>query len=37
VRGTYLPVTVLPDGVNTFSLRYFVDNNNAYGNAQYYA
>lgn len=36
-RGTYTPVTVLPDGVNTFALRYFIDNNNAFGNAQYFA
>lgn len=37
VRGTYTPNTVLPDGVNTFSLRYYTDYNNGHGNAQYYA
>ena len=37
VRGTYIPATVVPDGVNTFAVRYFVDNNNAHGNAQYFA
>lgn len=37
VRGTYSPATVVPDGVNTFALRYFVDNNNAHGNAQFAA
>lgn len=36
-RGTYTPVTVVPDGVNTFALRYFVDNNNAFGNAHFFA
>lgn len=37
VRGTYVPVTVLPDGVNTFTLRYFADHVNAFGSAQYFA
>lgn len=37
VRGTYVPATVLPDGVNTFTVKYYADYNNAHGNAQYYA
>jgi hypothetical protein len=37
VRGTYAPATVLPNGVNTFFLRYYVDFLNAHGAAQYYA
>lgn len=35
VRGTYLPSTVLPDGVNTFEVNYFVRRGNLHGNAQY--
>lgn len=37
VRGTYLPVTVIPDGTNTFEVRYFADNTNLHGNAQFFA
>lgn len=37
VRGTYLAVTVLPNGTNTFRLRYFADFNNLDGNAQFAA
>jgi hypothetical protein len=37
VRGTYLAVTVLPDGTRTFRLRYFADFNNLDGNAQFTA
>jgi hypothetical protein len=37
VRGTYLPVTVLPDGTRTFELRYFADDTNLDGNAQFFA
>lgn len=35
VRGTYLPVTVLPDGTRTFELRYIADETNLDGNAQF--
>lgn len=35
VRGTYLPVTVLPDGTNTFEIAYFPRQGNLHGNAQY--
>ncbi len=35
VRGTYLPVTVLPDGTNTFELRYIADTSNLHGNRQF--
>ncbi len=35
VRGTYAPTTVLPDGVNSFFLRYFADHTNGHGNAQF--
>lgn len=35
VRGTYLPSTVLPDGTNTFELRYIADQTNLHGNAQF--
>ncbi len=37
VRGTYLPVTVIPDGVNNFEVRYIFDNSNGHGNAQFIA
>lgn len=37
VRGTYLPVTVIPNGTVVFELRYVVDTNNAHGNAQFFA
>jgi hypothetical protein len=37
VRGTYLPVTVLPDGTNTFEVRYVADTSNLHGNAQFAA
>lgn len=37
VRGTYLPVTVLPNGTNTFELRYIADQTNLHGNAQFNA
>lgn len=37
VRGTYAPATVLPDGVNSFFLRYYADHNNGHGNAQFFA
>lgn len=35
VRGTYLPVTVIPDGTNTFEVLYGVRDMNLHGNAQY--
>ncbi len=35
VRGTYLPVTVIPDGTNTFELRYIADTSNLHGNVQF--
>lgn len=37
VRGTYLPVTVIPDGTNTFEVVYYCRDGNLHGNAQYYA
>lgn len=33
VRGTYLPVTVIPDGVQTFELYYTTRRGNLHGNA----
>lgn len=36
-RGYYTPASVLPDGTNTFELRYIADNSNAHGVAQYAA
>lgn len=36
-RGTYLPVTVIPDGTNTFTLVYMLRRNNLHGNAQFTA
>jgi hypothetical protein len=36
-RGTYLPVTVIPNGTNTFELRYVADTNNLHGNAHFFA
>lgn len=33
-RGTYLPVTVIPDGTNTFDLVLMLDDTNLHGNAQ---
>jgi hypothetical protein len=35
VRGTYLPVTVIPDGVNIFEVTYMVRRGNLHGNAQF--
>lgn len=35
VRGTYLPVTVIPDGANTFEIWYIPRRMNLHGNAQY--
>lgn len=35
VRGTYLAATVIPDGTNTFEVRYIADTSNLHGNAQY--
>lgn len=37
VRGTYLPVTVIPDGTATFELRYIADTSNLHGNRQFAA
>jgi hypothetical protein len=34
-RGTYLPVTVVPDGTNTFEVRYIADNTNMHGNRHF--
>jgi hypothetical protein len=34
-RGTYLPVVVVPDGVNTFEVRYIADNSNLHGARQF--
>lgn len=34
-RGTYLPVTVIPDGTNTFEVNYIVRRGNLHGNRQY--
>jgi hypothetical protein len=36
-RGTYLPVTVIPNGTNTFEVRYVADTLNLHGNAQFTA
>jgi hypothetical protein len=36
-RGYYLPVTVVPDGTNTFDIIYVVDENNLHGNAPFAA
>jgi len=33
-RGTYLPVTVIPDGTNTFTVIYALRRNNLHGNAR---
>lgn len=35
VRGTYLPVTVIPDGTQTFEVIYAVRDMNLHGNAQF--
>mgnify|MGYP007071567167 CR=1 FL=1 len=35
VRGTYLPATVVPDGTNTFEIRYIADTSNLHGNRQF--
>jgi hypothetical protein len=35
VRGTYLPVTVIPDGVNVFEVTYMVRRGNLHGAAQF--
>lgn len=35
VRGTYLPVTVIPDGTNTFMIDITADLTNLHGQAQY--
>lgn len=37
VRGTYLPVTVIPDGTNTFEVAYMPRQGNLHGNAQFSA
>lgn len=37
VHGSYLPSTVLPNGVNSFELRYFTDDSNLDGNVQFFA
>jgi hypothetical protein len=34
-RGTYLPVTVIPDGVQIFEVTYMVRRGNLHGNAQF--
>lgn len=34
-RGTYLPVTVIPDGTNTFKIAYLKRSGNLHGNRQY--
>lgn len=34
-KGTYLPVTVIPDGTNTFMITYIPDFANLHGSAQY--
>jgi hypothetical protein len=36
-RGTYLPSTVIPDGTNTFEIRYVIDADNAHGNAHFFS
>lgn len=35
VRGTYLPVTVIPDGTNTFEMWYITNRVNLHGQARY--
>ena len=35
VRGTYLPVTVIPDGTNTFEVWYITSRNDLHGQARY--
>lgn len=35
VRGTYLPVTVIPNGTNIFEVTYLVRRGNLHGNAQF--
>lgn len=37
VRGTYLPVTVVPNGVVTFEIRGYVDKENIHGNKHFFA
>jgi len=37
VRGTYRPVTVVPDAANTFSLLLSLDEENLHGNTQFFA
>jgi len=34
-RGTYLPVTTIPDGTNTFKIMYMKRMSNLHGNAQF--
>jgi len=36
-RGTYLPVTVIPDGTNTFEVHYILRRGNLHGNRAYSA
>lgn len=36
-RGTYLPVTVIPDGTNTFKITYTPRTSNLHGNAQFFS
>lgn len=36
-RGTYLPVTVIPDGTNVFEVTYMTRRGNLHGNAQFTA
>jgi hypothetical protein len=35
VRGTYLPVTVIPDGTNTFEMWYITNRVNLHGQARF--
>lgn len=35
VRGTYLPSIVVPDGINTFEVRFIADTSNLHGNRQF--
>ena len=35
VRGTYVPVTVIPNGTNTFEVRFVADTSNLHGNVQF--
>lgn len=37
VRGRYTPATVVPNGTNTFEVRFIVDTSNLHGNAQFAA